>query len=101
MVLIQTVDRQVDPGPVDVILFLVSVEEDNGALVPALVCRLNVSQLDRGSFDELHTVLERRVDVRRETVELDEYRNLYTRWTKSRIINLAVLAKNSNHINDA
>jgi len=74
--LLRTVDWQVDPGAVDIIVFVGSVEKDDWTLVPAFVARLNVSQFDWCAFDQLHSTLKRSVDVWRETVELDKDRNL-------------------------
>jgi len=74
--LVLTVDRQVDPGTVDVIMLVGPVKEHNRTLVPALVSSLDISKFYRGSFNQLHATLERCVDVRRKPVELNKDRYL-------------------------
>jgi len=59
-------------------VFVGAVEEHDGTLVPALVGRLDVSKFDRRSLDEPDATVERRVDVWRKPVELNEDRNLRT-----------------------
>ena len=49
---------------------------DDRALVQSLVRRPDVSDLDGRAVDESDSTGEGRVDVRRETVELDEDRDL-------------------------
>ena len=40
---VYTVDGQVDPGTVDVIVFVGAVKKHDGALVPSFISRLDVS----------------------------------------------------------
>ncbi len=72
-----TVDGEVDPGAVHVGL-VAAVEEDDGALVPALVGRADVGDADGRLLDKRDAPLEAGVDVRRVAVELDEDGHLHT-----------------------
>jgi len=67
-----TVNREVNPGPVEVHVIVV-VQEEDGTLVPPLVRPPDVADLDGRLTDQPDTSVIGRVHARREAVEEDEY----------------------------
>jgi len=77
VITLRTVDGEVDPRAVDCAV-VSAFQRYHRTLVPALVLRAQVADLDGGHLDEPDASLVTLVDVRRIAVELDEDGHLLT-----------------------